>query len=256
MRVVSIAQQTPLLTVQLPQQFTESRIDLARDSARIIDDALHPRSAALRAAGTRGLSAKMMKEVREPINIVAKRIRWIAQRMMTPDEIKKMRLSIAEKAHENQTEFARAANLAAVTTGTETVKAILLINGGACVAVLAFIGSLASQGQVVTDLAVSLVWFAIGALVAVISAGFGYLTNLSYFAESNARTRHFDEPYVRETDASRRHHVAGSVTRWLTICCAIVGILAFVGGVFVANCAFKHLHFEKTSTTPIPQSEK
>jgi hypothetical protein len=84
MRVVSIAQQTPLLTVQLPQQFTESRIDLARDSARIIDDALHPRSAALRAAGTRGLSAKMMKEVREPINIVAKRIRWIAQRMMTP----------------------------------------------------------------------------------------------------------------------------------------------------------------------------
>jgi hypothetical protein len=162
MRVVSIAQQTPLLTVQLPQQFTESRIDLARDSARIIDDALHPRSAALRAAGTRGLSAKMMKEVREPINIVAKRIRWIAQRMMTPDEIKKKRLSIAEKAHENQTEFARAANLAAVTTGTETVKAILLINGGACVAVLAFIGSLASQGQVVTDLAVSLVWFAIG----------------------------------------------------------------------------------------------
>jgi hypothetical protein len=36
--------------------------------------------------------------------------------MMTPDEIKK----IAEKVHENQIAFASAANLAAVSTGTET----------------------------------------------------------------------------------------------------------------------------------------
>ena len=54
---------------------------------------------------------------------------------MTPDETRK----IAEKTHANQIEFAKGANLAAVSTGTETVKAILLINGGACVAVLAFL---------------------------------------------------------------------------------------------------------------------
>jgi hypothetical protein len=168
---------------------------------------------------------------------------------MTLDEIKKFRLSIAEKAHENQIEFARAANLAAVSTGTETVKAILLINGGACVAVLAFIGSLVSRGQGVTDLAGSLVWFAAGAVFAVMSAAFGYLTNLSYFSESNARTRHFDEPYVRDTNASRRHHVAGCITRWVTIGCSIAGILAFVGGVFVANCAFKNLRIENTPVT-------
>lgn len=166
--------------------------------------------------------------------------------MMTPDEIRK----IAEKTHANQIEFAKGANLAAVSTGTETVKAILLINGGACVAVLAFIGSIASKVQVVTDLAGSLVWFAIGAVAAVISAAFGYLTNLSLSSETNTKTHHFDAPFVRETEASRWHHVAGCVTRWVSICCAIVGILAFAGGVFAASCAFKHLRVENPPVTP------
>jgi hypothetical protein len=139
--------------------------------------------------------------------------------MMTPDEIR----IIAEKTHANQIEFAKGANLAAVSTGTETVKAILLINGGACVAVRAFIGSIASK-VTVTDLAGSLVWFAIGAVAAVISAAFGYLTNLSLSSETNTKTHHFDVPFVRETEASRRHHAAGCVTRWLSICCAIVGM--------------------------------
>lgn len=43
---------------------------------------------------------------------------------MTPDEFEKLRLAIAEKAHENETEFGKAANLAAVNSGTETLKAM------------------------------------------------------------------------------------------------------------------------------------
>ncbi len=54
---------------------------------------------------------------------------------------------IAEKVHKNQIAFASAANLAAVSTGTETVKAILLINGGACVAMLAFSAALHPRGK-------------------------------------------------------------------------------------------------------------
>lgn len=164
---------------------------------------------------------------------------------MNADEHERFRLAVASRAHETETEYGRAAGVAAASTGMETVKAILLINGGACVAILAFIGTFTSSGRATPELTSPLIWFAAGALFAVVSAALGFLTNQSYAAASNAKTRHFDEPYVRETDASRRHQVAGAITRWLSIGCAIAGMLAFVGGVFDANCAFRHVRMEK-----------
>lgn len=66
---------------------------------------------------------------------------------MTPEEIEKLRLAIAERAHQNETEFGKAANLAAVNSETETLREILFINGGACVAMFAFVGTLATGNR-------------------------------------------------------------------------------------------------------------
>jgi hypothetical protein len=169
---------------------------------------------------------------------------------MNADEYEKFRLAVASRVHETETGYGKAAGIAAVSTGMETVKAILLINGGACVAVLAFIGSLASQGQVVTNLAGPLVWFAAGAVVAVISAALGYLTNLSYAAASNTKTRHFEEPFVRESEASRAHRLKAVILGWITTILAVLGIVAFIVGVFDANCVFRNLRIEKPSVAP------
>ena len=169
---------------------------------------------------------------------------------MTEEELEKLGLAVAGKAHDNETDFGRAATLAAVSVGTETLKAVLVINGGACVAMLAFIGTFASQGKMMPGMAGPLIWFAVGACLTVVAASFGYLTNLSYASESNRKSRHFDAPYVRETDESRRHHAAAAVYRVITIGCIVLGILAFVGGVFAANCMFGSLPIKQQAASP------
>jgi hypothetical protein len=160
---------------------------------------------------------------------------------MTPDEFEKLRVALAEKAHENETEFGKAANLAAVNNGTEALKAILLLNGGACVAMLALIGTLATTGRLNPEMINPLVCFAAGAACSVIAGAFGYFTNLLIAGSSNTKTRHYDQPFIRETKTSNKHYFWGEITRWTAIIIAAVGIGLFVYGVFNAYFAFKSI---------------
>ena len=73
----------------------------------------------------------------------------------------------AEKQHDDEKEFRAAANKAAVDTGVHAIKAFLLINAGASIAMLAFLGRLIALEGVKLESSIvpfsnPLMWFAWG----------------------------------------------------------------------------------------------
>jgi len=72
----------------------------------------------------------------------------------------------------------------AITAGQSAIKSSFLLNGGAAVALLAFIGHLATiDKSYVATFASSLLPFAYGALAISITSGFTYLSQWLYASE-------------------------------------------------------------------------
>lgn len=77
-----------------------------------------------------------------------------------------------------------------IQTGQNALRAIVLLNGGAAVALLAFIGKLADVSRLNIPLfAVPLTIFVVGAFLSTISSGLTYLTQLLYSEMGKWRNR-------------------------------------------------------------------
>jgi len=170
------------------------------------------------------------------------------------DEKEKLELRVraAERAHDETTAFGKSANDAAVKSGEEAIKAMILINGGSSVAMLAFIGTMASKeivspGQLV-QISAPLGFFAGGLIAAMIAAAAAYFTNLMIAGSSNRLQREYEFPFLRPTSSSRRHHIAGEVFRYIAVLAAATSIGCFGWGVVKAQSAFSVLSQPKTAT--------
>jgi hypothetical protein len=117
----------------------------------------------------------------------------------------------------------------------------VLINGGAAISVLAFIGGLASRDKVslqaITQTAGTLVWFAVGVAVATLSMGLAYFTNLCIAQDATFRQKTFQHPYLQETDKSRVYKQTAEIFRWLAVFGAIASLVLFICGMFAVKCA-------------------
>jgi hypothetical protein len=75
---------------------------------------------------------------------------------------------------------------ASIDASTQGLKALLLLNGGACIALLAFISSVVGtkvagrEAAFVSSARQALVYFAIGAGLSVVTCVFAYLANQAY----------------------------------------------------------------------------
>jgi hypothetical protein len=92
----------------------------------------------------------------------------------------KLDLAVYEQNTRRSLESVRAGN----ASGTEAIKAATLINGGAAVAMLAFIGHLASINAATAsnDLALSLFMFVAGTWLGVVASGTAYIFQITSFA--------------------------------------------------------------------------
>jgi hypothetical protein len=160
---------------------------------------------------------------------------------MTPEEATKFKIAAAEKAHDVENNFIAEANKAAVNSGAVTLKAILYLNGGSCVIMLAFLGTLASKDKPISGFAIPIVLFAMGAALAVLANAGGYFTNLLISGTSTAKERSYEYPFLRDTDTSRRRRWWGEFCRYATILLAICGLVCFFTGLGLSYGAFKGL---------------
>jgi hypothetical protein len=116
-----------------------------------------------------------------------------------------------------------------IALSIEALKAMLLINGGAAVAILAYLGSLASRSPSVhlPNIKSALMWFAGGVLTAAVDFTFAYFTQLRLYQEE--RARHSGEPF-RE-----RHSLGITIATVLLLAAAA----AFALGCWNASLAFQ-----------------
>jgi hypothetical protein len=156
----------------------------------------------------------------------------------TPDDAQKAyetNQRAAERAHDGEVAFFQAVNEAAIRSGENAIKAAILINGGACVAIMAFVGALASQGRIgtaqLTDVASCMVDFASGVAFGGAAAGASYLTNYCIAGLSASRTRHWDHPYVRPGQNFPRWRTTARIFQILAIGFALGSLVAFIFGV-------------------------
>jgi hypothetical protein len=115
-----------------------------------------------------------------------------------------------------------------INLSIEALKALLLINGGAAVAVLAYLGNLASHGSVLhlPNIKTALMWFAGGVLATALAFIVAYFTQYRLYFEE--RARHMRQPF------HQRHAIGMGIATVLVLSSAI----AFGFGCWSAATAF------------------
>src|SRR5262245_24159473 len=121
-----------------------------------------------------------------------------------------------------------------VLTTIEKNAARGFFNGGAAVAVLAFLGALVRQDGVtvkqIAGVSSSLLWFAGGVAMAAWALGLSYFTNYCYGRDEKSKTWTLEPPYINDTDAARwwrrwAYAFHGGALVW-----AFLALLAFIVG--------------------------
>src|ERR1700688_2917097 len=89
----------------------------------------------------------------------------------------------AKRAHDANRDFHSDVNKEAVGTANLTLRTLVLINGGAAIAVLTFLGGVAAKDKVdfaqVGLVAGTIKWFAFGVALAVFGMALSYLTHFA-----------------------------------------------------------------------------
>jgi hypothetical protein len=147
----------------------------------------------------------------------------------------------AKRAMENHRSFVETTNKAAIESANLALRMAILINGGASVALLAFVGGMVSQGRIaigpqLSTLASTLIWFASGVAVATLATGFAYFTNLTIIKGATTQSLSWEHPYIAENSTSKRWGRLAEGLRWMA------AILAF-GSVGLFACGMIQVYF-------------
>jgi hypothetical protein len=151
----------------------------------------------------------------------------------------------AERQHDRIDDLGKRLTEASTRDAQEGIKVVLLVNSGAAVAILAFIGTLASRSGItlanVKAITSSLYWFSGGIISSVVTAVFAYLSNSLYAGHLSAMDKVWEHPYVRENVKSRRMLRWAKGFNWAGLILAIAGLGLFIRGVYVAAHAIEKL---------------
>jgi hypothetical protein len=114
----------------------------------------------------------------------------------------------AIRVHDRTYRVSEALREATIKAGEVAIKTLMLVNGGAAVSMLAFIGGLVGQGRVtvkqMTDVSGSLLWFAAGVALAVVALAFSYVTNYAHVGLLRSRIHTWQDPYVKDGPTTSR----------------------------------------------------
>jgi hypothetical protein len=150
--------------------------------------------------------------------------------------VEEQRKRDAERVHDRYDSVQDLTNVEAVTNGREGIKALMLINGGAAVAMLGFVGALAAKGSSVltqmVPVANSLMWFAVGMAVAVVAFGLSYCANFCYAQAVSKYQRTYDHPFIVASDDSKWWQRNGAFFHWGALAASVAGLICFLVGIW------------------------
>jgi hypothetical protein len=152
-------------------------------------------------------------------------------------------------------------NDATFKSSDAALRACLLVNGGAAVSVLAFIGGLLSKGliedpQQLKPVADSLVPFACGVVAAVLGMGLSYVVNFLTDLYMNSRTKTWMHPWSEPGKNTKCIGVARNSFDALAALVGVASVVFFVCGIFAVRNSVEHIqpatHTQATSAKPSP----
>lgn len=154
--------------------------------------------------------------------------------------------ALAERAHDEETQFGIKTNEAAVASGTLAVRTMLIINGGAAVALLAFIGQVVTLANgkfsdKLGELTVPLSWFAWGVALAAVSTACAYLANYCMATAQFAKIRTYEHPFIQPTKASKYWSKACVVFQCISVLAGAVSLILFLVGMTEVRDAIRIL---------------
>src|SRR5665213_1140102 len=151
----------------------------------------------------------------------------------------------AQRAHDKIDEFHRYINEAAIKSAELALRLAMLINGGAAIAMLAFVGGLISKDKIVAgqlaNVASSLAWFAFGVLIAVAGVALSYFTNFCMAAVASSHTKKWVSPYVEPGPTTQRWRRLNIVFHVLAVLAGFGSLAFFVVGMLSVEAAITHM---------------
>jgi len=155
--------------------------------------------------------------------------------------IEELKRRDAERAHNRHDDFFDAVNRATIENGQLAIRTFVLVNGGAAISVLAFIGSLVSEERItlvqLSNVASSLVWFALGVAAALISLGFSYFTNYATVELTGSKQKKWDHPWVVDGTSSSKWNATINICKVIAILAGIASVILFLVGMFDVRAA-------------------
>lgn len=115
---------------------------------------------------------------------------------------------------------------AAVGYAQASLKSLILVNGGAILALLTFLGNTNAEFGP-RGMFYAFVWFSVGLTLSMLAHGLAYFVQESYLNAAAARMN----GKVEETNGANR---SGSVFIFAAALCCLGGLVLFITGAFVA----------------------
>jgi hypothetical protein len=149
----------------------------------------------------------------------------------------------AQRAHDRIADFANSTNEAAIKAADSALRAAILINGGAAVSILAFIGGLAAQDRIkiaqLHDVASSLLLFAFGVASAVVAMALSYCVNYITASHANSFVHSWKHPYLRVGERTARLATAKSAFHVAALAVGVMSLVFFVWGMLDVYASIK-----------------
>lgn len=148
-----------------------------------------------------------------------------------PAEQRGLRLRAAERSHEVHLRATATSFAPLIALGTEILKAVALINGGAAGATLLFLSqSMRDHRSMALALVVPLAAFGFGLTVAACATGWSYFSHESYAEALKRQEMTWSHPFVVATPASTVAAKRGDFFRRLALGAVFVAIASAVIG--------------------------
>lgn len=144
----------------------------------------------------------------------------------------------AHRAHDKLDNFHEYVNKAAVKTGQAALRMSMLINGGAALSLLTFIGTLNREQK--HEVADTLVWFASGVALAVVAIAASYFTDYFMAGIAGSKIKTFQHPYIQPGPNTKRYETLNFVFHLIAVGCGVVSLLMFVCGLLAVRTALSH----------------
>lgn len=159
--------------------------------------------------------------------------------------VHELRRHDAHREHDRLENFFNSVNSASIKAGELTLRMAMLINGGAAVAMLAFIGGLISKDKIgvgqLERVGSSLTWFAGGVAFAVAGVALSYFTNFFLASVASSQIKKWEPPYLEPGANTFLYRLLNKAFHIATVIAGLVSLALFVGGILSVRTSLVHL---------------